>query len=105
MIHFLNCFSKYIGYIKIAAIPTSVIPQYVKNNVGLVPPLPLAITKNGYIVSASTRTDRAFSVFSLVHTREWETAGINRDFWIQIKLPEPVIIHKFSLRGKSSNTD
>ena len=31
--------------------------------------------------------------------------GCEKDFWIQIKLPEPIIIYQISLKGKSSNTD
>ena len=30
---------------------------------------------------------------------------MNRDFWIQIKLPQPVIIYQISLRGKNSNRE
>jgi hypothetical protein len=84
---------------------TPLIPYYVKNNVGLVPYLTAAINKNGYEISASSRSLFAYLVFSMVNAREWESAGVNRDFWIQIKLPQPVIIYQISLRGKNSNTD
>jgi hypothetical protein len=81
------------------------IPYYAKNSVGLVPLLYNEISKNGYEVSASSRSFSAYHVFSPANVREWETAGVNRDFWIQIKLPTPVIIYQISLRGKNSNTD
>ena len=36
---------------------------------------------------------------------EWNTDSVNKEFWIQIELPETVEIYKFALRGKSSGTD
>ena len=88
---------------QIAAIVPPSIPHYVKNNVGIVPPIASGNAKNGYVVTASTNTETAFNVFSIT-SREWASAGINRDFWIQIKLPGPLIIWQISLRGKHGNT-
>ena len=67
------------------------------------PPIASGNTKNGYVVTASTNTETAFNVFSIT-LREWTSAGVNRDFWIQIKLPGPIIIWQISLRGKQGNT-
>ena len=81
------------------------IPNFVQNNVGLVPTLYTAISKNGYEVSASSKSSLAFHVFTPANGKEWETLRETRDFWIQIKLPQPVIIYQISLRGKNSSRE
>ena len=43
---------------------TTMIPYYVKNSVGLVPTLYTPISKNGYEVSASSKSSLAFHVFT-----------------------------------------
>ena len=99
--HFADEANAYV-HAQIAAIVPPAIPHYVKNNVGIVLPIANGNTKNGYVVTASTNTDNAYNVFSIT-IREWVSAGINRDFWIQIKLPGPIIIWQISLRRKHGN--
>jgi hypothetical protein len=46
----------------------------------------------------------AHNVFNLYRINAWES-GKNANFWIELQCPEPVQIHKFALRGKSTNTN
>lgn len=71
----------------------------VKNSVGFVPNLTRNVNKNGFVVSASSEVAQfeAFNVFNSTGT-EWLSAE-NTSFWIEIKCPEPVRIHKIALRG------
>ena len=76
----------------------------IKNSVGYVPNL---ITndrnKTGFAVSASNEhgLDLACGVFSIVG--EW-LSTVNTNFWIQVRCPERVRLHKFALRGVSTGT-
>ena len=71
----------------------------VKNSAGYVPNL---ITNNrnkaGFAVSASNEygLNLSCSVFSIIG--EWLSA-VNTNFWIQVRCPEKVRLHKFALRG------
>jgi hypothetical protein len=76
----------------------------IKNSIGYVPNL---ITndrnKTGFAVSASNEhgLNIACSVFSIVG--EW-LSTVNTNFWIQVRCPERVRLHKFALRGVSTGT-
>jgi len=75
-----------------------------KNSVGYIPNL---ITnyrnKAGFIVSASSEygLNSACNVFSIIG--EW-LSEVKTNFWIKIKCPEPVRIHKIALRGLTTAT-
>src|SRR2546426_10347309 len=72
-----------------------------KNNVGYVPQLNSNDNnKYGFIVSASSELipNSAHKVFS-AYDQSWRTAGMHRDFWIKLKCPEEIKVHKFSLKG------
>jgi hypothetical protein len=75
-----------------------------KNSCGYIPNL---ITndrnKVGFIVSASSELglNLACNVFSIIG--EW-ISEVKTSFWIKIRCPEPVRIHKISLRGVSTGT-
>ena len=80
--------------------------RQVKNSVGFVPDLCSNVyNKSGFKVSASHDPNNvAFHVFNSWKTDEW-IPGIKTNFWIQIRCPEQIRIHKFALRGKSNNID
>jgi hypothetical protein len=74
----------------------------VKNNVGHVPNLITnSNSKAGFIVTASSEVGLSFAynVFSIIG--EWISQE-KTSFWIQLKCPEPVRIHKIALRGVRS---
>jgi len=89
-----------------AATKNHVDTRYIKNSVGFVPDLVSNVSnKSGFKVSASHDPDNvACHVFNSWRTDEW-IAGTKSNFWIQIQCPEWIRLHKFSLRGKSNNTD
>jgi hypothetical protein len=76
--------------------------RFAKNNSGFVPNL---ITndrnKTGFAVTASSELglNLAYNVFSIIG--EW-ISEVKTNFWIKIKCPEPVRIHKVALRGVQS---
>jgi len=76
----------------------------VKNSVGYVPNLTSNVNKTGFAVSASSELTKseAFNVFNSSGT-EWLSAE-DISFWIEIKFPDPVRIHKISLRGVLTGT-
>ena len=83
----------------------------VKNSSGYIPVLNSNLdSKYGFKVHASSQLPTnnghkdAYNVFNFKNS-EWITDGVNRDFWIQIDLPEEIEIYKFALRGKNSGTD
>jgi hypothetical protein len=94
------------------ALVTKVIENLmVKNSSGYIPVLNSnKDNKYGFTVKASSEqpTDNnhklAYNVFNFKNS-EWITDGVNRDFWLQIELPETIEIYRFALRGKSSGTD
>ena len=75
----------------------------VKNSVGLIPTL-VSNASNGYIVSASTEINDSTAAFSVFNsTGEW-LSEVHENFWIQVKCPEAVRIHKFAIQGVQSGT-
>jgi hypothetical protein len=83
-----------------AATKNYVDTKYIKNNAGLVPDLTSNDkNKSGFIVSASTEQQdkKAFNVFNS-RKSEWLSSE-DKNFWIQLKCPEPIIVHKFALKG------
>lgn len=75
----------------------------VKNSVGFVPNL-ISNQGYGFIVSASTEITQftaACNVFN--STGEW-VSEVNENFWIQIRCPEAVRIHKFAIKGVQTGT-
>jgi hypothetical protein len=74
----------------------------VKNNVGHVPNLITnSNSKAGFIVTASSEVglSLAYNVFSIIG--DWISQE-KTSFWIQLKCPEPVRVHKIALRGVRS---
>ena len=72
-----------------------------KNNVGYVPQLN-SNNNNKYGFTVTTNSElipnSAFKVFNSFE-QNWRTNRIHRDFWIKLKCPEEIKIHKFSLKG------
>src|SRR5207245_9644469 len=72
-----------------------------KNNVGYVPQLN-SNDNNKYGFTVPTNSElipnSAFKVFNSFD-QNWRTNRIHRDFWIKLKCPEEIKIHKFSLKG------
>jgi hypothetical protein len=89
---------------KDAATKLYVDSRCVKNSVGYVPNLTSNANKTGFTVSASSELTKseAFSVFNAAGT-DWLSAE-NTSFWIEIKCPEQVRIHKIALRGVRTGT-
>ena len=73
--------------------------KHVKNSAGYVPHL-ISNDRNKtvFVVTASNEhgLNLACSVFSIVG--EW-LSTVNTNFWIQVRCPEKVRLHKFALRG------
>ena len=69
----------------------------VKNSVGLVPNLTSNNTnKSGYYVTASSelKDNPAYYVFNNNKPGWCVVDGIDKDFWIEITCPEPILIYK-----------
>jgi len=76
----------------------------VKNSAGYIPSL-ISNEGNGFIVSASieiTEFTVACNVFNSTRG-EW-LSGDLENFWIQIRCPERVRVHKFAIKGVQSGT-
>ena len=72
-----------------------------KNYVGYVPPLTANSGKQGFLVSASSELRAQYSASKAFNTKgEWATNGMNKEFWIQIRLPENLRIWRIALRGR-----
>ena len=79
--------------------------RYVKCSVGYIP-FVLNVNTLGFVASASSANSFAIKAFQLNNTNEWALpSGSNQNFWIQIELPEPILVHKFALRSKLSDGD
>lgn len=79
----------------------------VNNTSGFIPPLHSNESKQGFMVSASSEFDTrypAWGAFSNTHD-EWVTKSIQVNSYIQIKLPFPIAIWAFALRGRSSGSE
>jgi hypothetical protein len=87
---------------KDAATKQYVDTRCVKNGVGYVPHLTSNMNNTGFTVSASSEIARseAFNVFNS-SGGEWLTAEV-RNFWIEIDFPEPMRVHKITLKGVST---
>jgi len=81
--------------------------RFVKNNVGFVPVLAGNHNKNGFLVEVSSQQIEAksgFQVFTKAFN-EWVVAdGVKNNFWIKLKCPEQIRIHKFALRGRAGSS-
>jgi len=83
---------------------------YIKNSVGFIPNLLSCYSKSGFITSASHKNIASYRPFAAAPNLEWDTgtlhvteaSPISLDLWIQIKLTEPIKIHKFAIREKHS---
>lgn len=76
----------------------------VKNAVGYIPNIiSNNLNKTGFIISSSSEFElnMACNVFSIIG--EWLSA-VNTDFWIQVRCPERVRIHKFAVKGTKTST-
>ena len=74
----------------------------IKNSVGLIPSLNNNNSKMGYIVRASSEREPnnlAFCAFNNNKSGWCVADGISENFWIEITCPEPVLIHKCSIKG------
>ena len=73
----------------------------IKSNIGYVPQLS-SNNNNKYGFTVTTNSElivnSAFKVFNSFE-QNWRTNRIHRDFWIKLKCPEEIKIHKFSLKG------
>jgi hypothetical protein len=79
----IKCIKNCVGYI----------PNMISNN----------LNKTGFIISANSEVElnEACNVFSIIG--EWLSA-VNTDFWIQVRCPERVRIHKFAVKGTKTST-
>ena len=74
----------------------------INNSVGLIPSLNNNNSKMGYIVRASSEREPnnlAFCAFNNNKSGWCVADGISENFWIEITCPEPVLIHKCSIKG------
>ena len=79
--------------------------RYVNNSVGYIP-FVLNVNALGFVASASSANSFAIKAFQLNNTNEWTIpSGSNQNIWIQIELPEPILVHKFALRSKLTDGD
>ena len=77
-------------------------PKVGLNICGLVPCLKSNEGKTGYQVHASSEYSThyaAYNAFNDDENREWSTAGINKDFWIQLSCFQETRIYGFTLRA------
>jgi hypothetical protein len=78
--------------------------RVVFNSCGLVPCLKSNEGKTGYQVHASSEYNEgyaAYNVFNNDEKRGWFTAGINKDFWIQVNCLQEVRIYAFAIRFRN----
>src|SRR5271156_246597 len=75
--------------------------RHSKNSVGLIPMLYANNDKTGFQVSASSEPNFfAYNIFNSYSTNAWSpTTGIN--YFVKVKCPNPVIVYRFQLRGKT----
>ena len=79
----------------------------VKNTCGFIPHLYSNLSKNGFIVTASTEFNlnyQGWSVFSNTNN-EWATEAVQVNSYLQIQLPFSVAIWAFALRGRLSGSE
>ena len=79
----------------------------VKNTCGVIPQLNNNLSKNGFIVTASSEFDlnyQGWTVFSNTNN-EWATKAEQVNSYLQIQLPFPVAIWAFALRGRLSGSE
>ena len=75
-----------------------------KNYVGYVPPLSTNNGKQGFLVSASSELRARYGASKAFNTNgEW-ASNVNREFLIQIRLPESLRIWRIALRGRKETT-
>src|SRR5580692_913660 len=71
----------------------------VKNNVGFIPDLYGRANKKGFIVTTSSQLNSNSSPKSIFNdsSNEWSSSGMQENVWVQIQLPTPVCIWKFTI--------
>src|SRR5271163_4123559 len=77
--------------------------RVVFNRCGLVPCLKSNDGKTGYQVHASSKYSNEYAAYNVFsdddENRVWSTAGINKDFWIQLNCFQETRIYGFTLRA------
>jgi hypothetical protein len=79
----------------------------VKNNVGFIPDVYGRGSKKGFVVSTNSQLNSNSSPKSIFNdgSYEWSSSGLQENVWLQIQLPIPVSIWKFTIAGKMNNLE
>ena len=79
----------------------------VKNNVGFIPDLYGRANKKGFIVTTNSQLNSNSSPKSIFNdsSNEWSSSGMQENVWVQIQLPTPLCIWKFTIAGKMNNSE
>ena len=89
-----------------AATKNYVDTRFVKNSVGFVPILAANQSRSGFVVSTSSQLSQPNSGYQVFNKSnyDWIVAdGVKTNFWIKLKCPEPIRLHKFALRSRAGN--